>query len=112
MVIVITGKNRVRDLISDDIIEMSLGTDSTSVTTGDTDLGAEIAGVAKLPTITTSTQTLNLQYELYSTEANGETVTEGGVKLTGDILLDRFVFPDYDKTNTNALVIVDIINIL
>ena len=53
-----------------------------------------------------------MQYELYSTEANGETITEGGVKMTGDILLDRFVFPDYDKTASNALVVIDIINIL
>ena len=112
MVISNTGKNRTRDLIVDDILEVSLGTDGTSATVGDTDLGTEIAGIAKYPTITTSDRTINTQYELYSTEANGETITEGAIKLTGDVLLDRFVFPDYDKTENNALIVIDIINIL
>ena len=112
MVVSNTGKNRTRDLMADDVIEISLGTDGTTAVVGDTDLGAEIAGIAKLPTITTTDRTINMQYELYSTEANGETIKEGGVKMTGDILLDRFVFPDYDKTATNALIIIDIINIL
>ncbi len=112
MVITTNAKNRIRDLIADDVIEMAVGTDGTGATVSDTDLGAEITAVTKVPTIEIGAQTITLSTDIYSTEANGEVIKEMGIKITGDILLDRAVFPDFDKSDLTELTVIDIINIL
>lgn len=112
MVVNNTAKNKIRDLIEADISSMTVGTDGSTAAVSDTDLGAEITGVSKTPTISTNNKTLSFQYELLSSEANGETIKEAGVFFSDDTLFDRIVFPDYDKTAANSLVIIDVINIL
>ena len=113
MTITITSKNRLRDLMIADITSMTVGTDGTSATTGDTDLGAEIAGVSKTPSIITQDRTINFQYTIYSTEGTGNTIKEAGVFMNSDtIMLDRVVFPDFVHTTSNELTVIDIINIL
>jgi hypothetical protein len=111
MVITTNAKNRVRDLIVNELSTASLGRDGTTATASDTDLGDEVAVTIKTPTVSTDNKTISITHNLLSTEANGETLREFGVKLTGDILLDRVVFPDYEKTAANELTTIDIVRI-
>lgn len=111
MVVTNNGKNRIRDLIVAEIDSAALGRDGTTATATDTDLGDEISGTSKTPAISTDNKTITITHDLLSTEANGETIREFGVKLNGDILLDRVVFPDFLKTAANELTTIDIIRI-
>ena len=111
MVVTNTGKNRIRDLLAADIINARVGTGTTSATTTDTDLETEIVGSDKTPTVTTSNKTLSISTTWLSTEVNGNTISESCVD-TNTVMLDRFVFPDYEKTASNELTIIDVINIL
>jgi len=112
MVVTDVGKNKVRDLVSVDITNTRLGSGTTSATSTDTDLVTEIVGSDKTPTITTSNKTISISTTWLSTEQNGETISESCVDFTDGTMLDRFVFPNYEKTATNELTIIDIINIL
>jgi len=112
MVITTDAKNRIRDLLRADISSAALGTGGTSATSSDTDLETVIESTRKSPTISTSNKTITIQHELLSTEGNGNTFREGGIFIDSDgILLDRFVYPDFDKTAANELVTIDVIKI-
>jgi len=111
MVVTNDGKNRIRDLLAADIINARVGSGVTSATATDTDLVVEIVGSDKTPVVTTSNKTLSISTTWLSTEVNGNTISESSVD-TSTVLLDRFVFPNYEKTATNELTVIDIINIL
>jgi len=110
MTITDNGKNRIRDLIKDDTTSMEVGGDGTAPTSSDADLGNDLL-LTKTPTVTTSNKTLTFSSLWYSTEGDGETFREGGVFIN-DILLDRYVYPDFSKDTNNELTIIDIIKIL
>lgn len=112
MVVTNNAKNRIRDLLAADITSAKVGTDGTDPTAGDTDLGAAVSGVVKTPTVTTSNKTIQISTTILSTEANSETLKEAGVYINTSTLLDRFVYPDFNKTSSNELTIIDVINIL
>lgn len=112
MVISNTGKNKIRDLIAENTDSAKIGTSGTSANVGDTDLGSAVVGIDKTPVITTNNKSVTYKYEIFSTEANGNTLKEGAIYFDDDVMLDRFVYPDYVKTENNAMVIIDIINIL
>jgi len=112
MVVSNTGKNKIRDLIAANINSGKVGTDGTDATVSDTGLGAETAGIDKTPTISTSNKTINFQYTVLSTEQTGTTFKEGGIFFTDDVMLDRFVYPDFSHTADDELVVVDIIKVI
>lgn len=112
MVIQTDGNNRIRDLVGADISSVVLGTDGTSATKSDGTLGAEVGSTSKVPEISYSNQKINVRHTLLSTEGNGNTFREIGVKMNGDtVLLDRIVTPDFEKTSANELVTLDIFKV-
>jgi hypothetical protein len=111
MVVTTDAKNRIRDLIKNDITSMSLGTDGTDPTESDTDLLAEDATTSQTPEIVVSNKTISITHTLDTATGNGVTFREGGVKMNTTVLLDRFVFPDFDKTADLSLTTIDILRI-
>lgn len=107
-----SAKNKIRDLIVPEITNARIGTGTTEATSTDTDLDTEITSSDQTPTVTISNKTISTSTFWNAAEANGETVTESSVDFTDGVMLDRFVFPDYDKTASNTLTVIDIINIL
>lgn len=112
MVVTDTAKNRVRDLISADLSSASLGTGGTSASVTDTGLETIDATTTKAPVVTLSNKTIEIRHTLNTAEGNGTTYKEFGVFMNADgVLLDRVVFPDYEKTSANELTTIDIIKI-
>ena len=112
MTITNTAKNRIRDLIADDISTGALGTGTTSPSSTDTDLEAKETATEKSVTVTTGEQQLNVKYILSTTEGNGKDYTEFGVYFSNGDLLSRLVFPVFSKTENVELHIAHTINIL
>jgi hypothetical protein len=112
MAITDSGKNRIRDLIVVDISSVELGSDGTSVSVTDTDLGTSIPATSATPVITSGNKTMNISHTVLSTVANGETLREVGVFMNGDaVMLDRVVFPDLVKVNSIELTTIDLVRI-
>ncbi len=112
MTIANTGKNRIRDLVANDIIEMELGTDGTDTSVSDTDLGTPITATVKTPTIVTADKTISTSFVTNYAEGNGNTFAEGCVKITGGVLLERLVFTDFAKKSALSLTVIDVIRII
>lgn len=110
MVVTISAKNRIRDLVAGDVSSMALGDGGNSATAADSDLQSTIESTRKAPTIILKDRTIEFRHELSTAEGNGETFRELGVFMNGDeVLLDRAVFPDFQKTEANSLTTIDII---
>lgn len=99
MVVTNKGKNRLRDLLVNDISSGVHGTDGTDPTVSDTDLRAEDATTEANVVVTTGNKLMNSTHVLVSTIGDGTTYKEYGVKMNGDNdLLLLVVYPDFDKT--------------
>lgn len=99
MVVTNTGKNRIRDLVSNDIYETTLGTGTTSADVGDTALQTPDATTTATPDQTSGNKLINSKHILLSTIGNGNTYAEIGIFVNnGTVLLSRAVFPDFNKT--------------
>ena len=106
MVLVDDGKNRLRDLINDDIYQGQVGTDSTAATASDTALGSAVAGTNKSLTLTKSDKHIQIDYTILSTEGNTNTLKEYGINQnTGTDFLMRQTFNDLVKDNSKELLI-------
>lgn len=111
MAVTVDAKNKIRDLIKDNLDYGELGTDGDDVSEGDTDLGAGVSSTQKSLTVSVSNKTLRMDHRLLSSENNGTIFKEFGVKFTDGVLLDRVVFPDYEKTEDNELITIDILRV-
>jgi len=112
MVITTTGKNRIIELLKNDISSMEIGTDGTTATSSDTSLGSPLISTKHVPVINVSDKTLTLTHRVASTEGNGQIFRELGVFLNTDtILLDRVVFPDVSKNSGIEVTTIDILRI-
>lgn len=97
------GKNRIRDLIANDITSGEHGTDSTAPSTANTDLGAGVSGTSATPTVTKSDQTIHIRHLTPTTAGNGSSLYEYGVFMNTNVLLDRVTYPVLNKTNTQEI---------
>jgi hypothetical protein len=103
------GRNRMRDLVRDDINQSTFGTGDSNATRGDTDLDSEVTATQNTPTVTTGNLTLSITGIMLSTVGNGNTYNESAVKMNNanDLLL-RSVFPDFVKNNSKELHVTDV----
>jgi len=112
MVLILEGKNRIRDLVSDDLTDGQLGTDDTAATESDTGLGTAVGATDLAITTDTTDKQIVVDYNLPSTTGNGNTFTEFEVQTgTAGISLNRIVFYDLAKTSSEEFQISTIINI-
>lgn len=104
MVVTDIGKNRIRDLIVADVSSGALGIGTTSPSINDTALENEIATTSKTVTINSTNKSFTVTHVIDTTVANGEALTEFGLKVNGDgVLLNRLVFPPINKTSAFEL---------
>ena len=79
---VLTGRNLLRDFLAGDAVtgleRFAVGTDGTTVTANDTQLGVEVFR-DQLTKITKDVAKLTVQYYLSSISANGNTLQEAGL---------------------------------
>ena len=93
--------NRIRDLISDDIYSAVYGTSQQIVSITDTDLIAELAGTEDTSPVKNDTfKTTTVTSQLLSTDGNGYTFYEWGLKMnSGSTLLTRQITAGVPKTS-------------
>ena len=112
MVILNDGKNRVRDLIDADKYQGQVGTSGTDADASDTGLGAAVAGTNKALTSSTANKQVVLDYNLLSTEGNGNTLKEYVTTLnSGTDFLTRITFPNIVKSSSIEIQISTVIDI-
>ena len=109
MVLTRTFKNKVRDLIYDELLEGVLGTDDTTPTESDTSLGAEESATTETLTKEKFDKGYSVSYVLPSGDGNGVTYKEFGIKLTDGTLHSRNVFSDFEKTSSDELTIASVV---
>lgn len=109
MTIVTEGKNLVRDLIcgdtDDNVNQGGLGTDATAPSVSDTGLNSNTnygtSGTIKTLTYSTSDKQIIFDYNLPSTDGNGNTFKEFGISSsTANKLFNRQTFADLAKTSS------------
>lgn len=94
-----------------DLSSMALGTDGTSATAADSDITSNEA-TRQMPLVTVTDRTIILTHIIDTATGNGVTYREGGVFINSDgVLLDRFVFPDFEKTEALSLTTIDVLRI-
>ena len=99
--ILLDGKNRIRDLIDADKYKGQLGTGTTAPTENDTGLETADSDTLVTLTSTTSNKQLLFDYNLPTTTGNGNTYAEYENQLnSGTDHLTRVVFAGLGKTNT------------
>lgn len=104
MVVLKTGKDRIKDLVVADMDSATHGTDGTKPTSTDLDLGAKDATTTDLVTTTSATQTFNARHIMLSPIGNGTTYKEVAFYMNGgNTPLSRVVYPDFQKTSTIEL---------
>jgi len=82
--VVTAGRNLIRDLLSgtstDELTHFGVGTSSTAVAAGDTDLGAVIgSGRDTITQFVSAGGSLTVKYYLNSSTGNGSTLREAGI---------------------------------
>lgn len=107
MGIINNGRNKIRDLVTDNLNEAELGTDGTDFVATQTGLLSADATTQTTPTITKSERSFSVSYLKPSTIGAGTTYKEAVVKFNDDTVLSRTVYPDYNATNSNNLRIIE-----
>jgi len=112
MVIVVDGKNIIRDLLSgastNYVDQAGLGTVDTAPSETDTGLNANtnlgVSGTIKKVSYTLSDKQVNFVYSLLSTEGTATTYKEIGLSSSGaNQLFNRQIFYDLTHENTDEL---------
>ena len=97
------GLNQIATLISNSLSIGAVGTDSTTPTTGDTDLGSPITETKiAFDSITVSDNLITTVYVLPVNLANGNNISEYGVYLndgSNDNLVSRFIYSPITKND-------------
>jgi hypothetical protein len=96
-----TAKNRIRDLVFDDIGAGAFGTGVTPPASSDTTLEAELPTTSTTLNKVKGNKTISATHTLLSTVANGDSLGEFGSFMNSNtVLYDRVVFPVIDKTSS------------
>lgn len=103
--IVEDGKSQIIDQIASIIDQGGVGTDDTAPSESDTGLNSNTnfgtSGTIKSTTYTKSTKQIVFDYNLLSTEGNGNTFKEFGLSSsTNSKLFNRQTFTDLNKTDS------------
>ncbi len=104
------GRDKITEILVANITGMQLGEDGTDVADSNTDLGLADATTMKVPTVEMSGDRFTLRHSINTTEGNGKTFREAGVYIDG-VLLDRVVYPDYNKTSQVELTTLEIFKV-
>lgn len=101
MTMLLSGLNRIRDLIYDDVDKGQLGTDGTASSESDTSLVAEDATtLLTLSSKSTSSKTIKFDYTLLSTGGTTTTYKEYELQESATPThYDRIVFTGVDFVN-------------
>jgi len=109
MVISNEARKEIALMIKNVITSAEFGNDGTDPTVSDTVLGNSL--ITKTPTVSVSNNRITSQTSITSTELIGETLKEEGIFM-GSILLDRVVYPDFNKNDTNEFYVTNIIRVI
>lgn len=101
MTLIISGLNRVRDLLDTEIDTGEVGTGTTIETRDDTDLVTPVASTEQTLTSSTASKQLSKIYLLKSNLGNSSTITEFSVKNSAnDITHSRVTYAGITKTSS------------
>ena len=103
MTVLNVGLNKIKDLMAAEMSSLVLGTDGTEASEADSGVISPVAETEKSIDVVTSDKTINIKYILYSTEGNGNTYKEAGVKFSDGTALDRWTYTPVVKDNTFEL---------
>jgi len=106
MVLTVTGKNVVRDLINTNKDYGELGTSGTAATEADTGLVAAVAATQTALTSSTSSKQITLTYELNSVTGNGNTYQEVQNTLSSGTNFNRTTFAGVAKTGAIEIQVI------
>jgi hypothetical protein len=106
MAILDDGLNRVAALLDNDLYSVAFGTSATAIVFTDVALGGEVVAVEDTtPSTSIADNALTISSTMLSTEGNGYTYYETGIKLNGGAtLLNRAVHAAVAKTTAIELV--------
>jgi hypothetical protein len=92
------GRNAIRDFLQGEVAEIGIGTDGTEASKTDMALGNEV--IAKSSTNEdVDTGQSEFSTRLLSSEANGESLRELGLKTSAASLYARLVYAEINKTS-------------
>ena len=111
MVMPLTGLDRIRDLVKDDITHGELGTGDTNPAQSDTDLETPVAATKIAPTVITGNRSISSSLVIPTSTGNGNTYTETGTFLNTTVLMNRKVFSGLAKTSSQEYTILTIFDI-
>jgi hypothetical protein len=112
MVMILEGKNKIRDLIDADIDNGQLGTGTTAETEADTGLETAVGATEIAVTTTTASKQLQIDYNLSSTIGNGSTYSEYEFQSTeAAVSYNRITFFGIAKTSSEEFQISTILDI-
>ena len=112
MVMILEGKNKVRDLINADIDNGELGTGTTPETEADTGLETPVGATELAVTTTTASKQIQIDYNLNSVTGNGNTYSEYEFQSTeAGVSYNRITFFGLAKTDAEELQISTILDI-
>ena len=112
MVLLDVGLNEVADRLAPLVTEGIWGSGTTDPSPSDTGLETPIGSSNKTVTGTTSSNSMKFTHELTSTDSNGETLTEYGLKFDDATFLNRNLSGAISKTASFEVTTISTINIL
>jgi len=93
------AKNKIRDVIKNELATGLVGTDGTDPVVSNTDLGTPDLTTSNSVDSTVANKTINTTHILFSNQGNGSIYKELGLKFTDGTLYNRVVFPDFSKNS-------------
>jgi len=101
MALVDDGKNRIRDLLADDLDKGQWGTGTTPVADSDTGLETAVSATNLALTTSKTDKQILMDHNLNNATGNGNSLTEFGITLnSGTDFLSRVVIDGLTKQNT------------
>jgi len=108
-----TAKDKITELIADELVEGKLGTSTQAVSATDTGLIAEVTSTIQSITVSRSARQLITTYNLNSVTGNGNTYAEyGNTFTTSEVLFNRITFTGVPKNSAIELQVNTIANVL
>lgn len=107
------GANRWLTRLATDLYKGELGTGSTALASGDTDLATPASVTLKDVSYSLANRTLIVDYVLDSASGTGSTYQEGGVFVnsSSSTLFQRYLFPSITHSSTKEMQFSSIVRI-
>lgn len=107
------GLNKFAIAIANVVQNGQVGTSLVEPSASDTSLQNPISGTIKPVTKNNPTANrVSINYELSTSEANGNNISEFGLFASDNTLLSRFIFNPFNKTSDNSLTIRCIVDVV